>query len=227
VQPTWQVSDLCDTSVVVVLDSVTSSEPDDAPGNADGDTTGDVQDALVGTADTSILLRAERSGGGSGRVYALTYSALDDSGNRSSALGLVGVPHDQGAGPEPVRVNVEGDGAPGMVHLYWNAVSGAEMFDVIRGDVSLITQSNGKVLLGPVHVLATGRSGTSYREDPNGAIPPPGSAFFYLVQYRDTHGASGWGTESSPWPAEPVSCDIGCPGEVNANPVASAGPRRR
>jgi hypothetical protein len=126
-----------------------------------------------------------------------------------------------------VIVKVEGDGTPGMVHVYWNTLSGAEVFDVIRGEVSRLTQSNGKIWLGPVRVLATGQSGASYREAPNDAIPAPGSAYFYLVQYRDAQGASGWGTESSPWPAEPISCDVPCPGAVIANPVASARPLRR
>ena len=95
------------------------------------------------------------------------------------------------------------------------------MYDVIQGEVSQITQLNGKICLGLVQVLATGQSGTSYSEESNGALPPPGSAFFYLVQYRDTQSASGWGTESSPWPAEPTSCDIGCPGEAGGTSVAS------
>ncbi len=96
VQAVWQVSDVCDPAANAVLASVTSSEPDDAPGS--GDTTGDIQDAALGTADSMVLLRAERSGGGPGRVYTLTYSARDASGNMTSALGVVTVPHDMRAG---------------------------------------------------------------------------------------------------------------------------------
>jgi hypothetical protein len=62
----------------------------------------------------------------------------------------------------------------------------------------------------------------SYSEESSGAIPSAGQAFFYLVQYRQGQSASGWGTESSAWPAEPSSCDTGCPGE----PVLSAGGSR-
>jgi hypothetical protein len=227
VQATWRVSDVCDTSAAVVLVSVMSSEPDDASGSGDGSTTEDMQDASIGTQDTRVLLRAERAGDGPGRIYTLNYAAMDASGNTSSALRLVTVPHDLGTGPEPVMMSLDGDGIPGMAHLYWNAVSGAEMYDVIQGDVSQVTQSNGMIWLGLVRVLATGQSETSYSEGSNGALPPLGSAFFYLVQYRDKQSASGWGTESSSWPAEPVSCDIVCPGEVATSSVASSGRLRR
>jgi hypothetical protein len=123
-------------------------------------------------------------------------------------------------------LNLEGNGAPGLIHLYWNAVPGASSYDVIQGDVRQVTQSNGTIRLGPVRVLATGQSGTGYGEGPDGAIPSPGSAFFYLVQYRDSQGASGWGTESSPWPAEPSFCDPGCPGEPGSGSGGSSRPRR-
>ncbi len=219
-------ADACGVSSVQ-LASATSSEPEDASGSGDGNTTEDLQGASIGTPDTMVLLRAERTGDGPGRIYTLTYAATDASGNTSSALGLVTVPHDLGTGPEPVMMSLEGNGTPGMAHLYWNAVSGAEMYDVIQGGVSQVTQSNGKIWPGLVHVLATGQSGTSYSEGSNGALPPPGSAFFYLVQYRNTQGASGWGTESSSWPAEPVSCDVGCPGKVTTTSVASSRPLPR
>ena len=222
-----QVSDRCDPAAGAVLTSAISSESDDAPGSGDGNTTEDIQDASIGTPDTMVLLRAERSGGGPLRFYALTYAATDASGNTTSALGIVTVPHELGTGLEPVMISLEGASTPGMAHLYWNAVSGADMYDVIQGDVSQITQSNGKIWLGLVRVLATGQSGTSYSEGSNGALPSPGSAFFYLVQYRDTQGASGWGTESSWWPAEPTCIELGCPGEAIAASIASGDPLRK
>lgn len=227
VQAALQVSDVCDSSPNAVLASATSSEPDDAPGSGDGNTTGDIQDASVSTPDTAVLLRAERSGDGPGRVYTLTYAARDASGNMASALGIVTVPHDLGAGPEPVSLGLEGDGTTGMAHLYWNAVTGAEMYDLIEGDLSQVTTQNGILWLGPVHVQASAQSQTSYSEGSSGTIPPVGGAFFYLVQYRDGLAASGWGTESSPWPAEPTSCDSGCPGELIQPSIASSEPLRK
>ncbi len=53
VQVTWAVNDACDPSPQVMLSSVVSSEPDDAPESSDGNTTGDIQDASIGTPDTS------------------------------------------------------------------------------------------------------------------------------------------------------------------------------
>jgi len=221
VQTAWQVSDVCDPAPAAMLASATSSEPNDASGTGDGNTTEDIQDASIGTPDPTVLLRAERSGDGPGRVYTLTYVARDASGNTASALGIVTVPRDLGTGPEPVMMSLEGDGTPGMAHLYWNAVSGAEMYDVIQGDLSQVTASNGEIRLGPVHVLASGQTEAGYSEGPSGATPVVGRAFFYHVQYREGQNASGWGTESSPWPAEPSSCDIGCPGEPISSAVAS------
>ncbi len=98
---------------------------------------------------------------------------------------------------------------------------------MIQGDLSQVSVSNKEISLGPVHVLASGQIGASYSEGPSGAIPVVGSAFFYLVQYREGQFVSGWGTESSPWPAEPSSCDIGCPGEPITLSVASMTVRRK
>jgi hypothetical protein len=77
------------------LGSVASNEPDDGLG--DGDTANDIQGHALGTADTSVMLRAERDGRGIGRVYTLYYTARDLAGNSSAPCGAtVSVPHDQG-----------------------------------------------------------------------------------------------------------------------------------
>ncbi|HEX5018941.1 MAG TPA: PQQ-binding-like beta-propeller repeat protein, partial [Actinomycetes bacterium] len=99
VQATWQVVDICDPAAAVKLVSATSSEPDDAPGIGDGNTTGDIQAADTGTPDASVLLRAERLAEGQGRVYTLVYTATDTSGNPASSSAQVVVPHDQGRSP--------------------------------------------------------------------------------------------------------------------------------
>ena len=90
VRPEWEVSDNCDEEVEVSLVSVTSSEDDDSRG--DGHTSKDIR---IGD-DGSIYLRAERSGKGTGRVYTLTYEAVDDSGNVAEASATVTVPHSRG-----------------------------------------------------------------------------------------------------------------------------------
>ena len=85
----WTASDICDASPEVSLVGITMNEDDEAKG--DGNTAGDIQ---IGD-DGSIRLRAERSGTGSGRIYTITYQAVDDSGNVAVASATVTVPHDQ------------------------------------------------------------------------------------------------------------------------------------
>lgn len=68
------------------LTSATSNEPG-------GD---DIQSFTLGTPDVSGLLRAQRDGSGTGRVYTLGYTAADVAGNTASCDATVTVPHDQG-----------------------------------------------------------------------------------------------------------------------------------
>jgi N-acetylneuraminic acid mutarotase len=211
VHPTWQVHDVCDPNPSVALRSVASSEPDDAPGMGDGNTTGDIQSADLGTADGEVDLRAERNGSGPGRIYTLMYRAADASGNATPALAVVAVPHDQGQGPEPLLMRLELDGTPGMVRLYWPATPGAMGYDVISGDLSQVRVENGTLRLGDVRVLARGTTVTSLSEDAASIMPPMGTAFFYLIQPRLDRGGMGYGTESAPWPRLPASCEGGCP----------------
>jgi hypothetical protein len=95
-----RVGDRCAPEPEVRLVSATSSEPDESIG--DGNTTGDIQGADLGTDDRSVWLRAERSGTGPGRVYLLTYRISDGAGNHTFVTVPVRVPHDQsGVRPEP------------------------------------------------------------------------------------------------------------------------------
>jgi subtilisin family serine protease len=95
IHATVDASDNCDPSPQVRLLSVVSDEPDDGVG--DGSTTGDVQGASVGTDDREFQLRAERQGGGDGRVYTATYEVVDASGNPSASQSdVVTVPKSHG-----------------------------------------------------------------------------------------------------------------------------------
>jgi len=89
IKPTWKVSDICDDSPEVSLVSITMNEGDEATG--EGHTTDDIHVDDKGL----VYLRAERSGAGSGRIYTITYQAVDDSGNIAVASATVTVPHDQ------------------------------------------------------------------------------------------------------------------------------------
>lgn len=86
--------DVTDCSPVsIVLESVESNEPDNDVG--DGDTEPDVSGADIGTEDYEFMVRAERAGPGSGRVYTVTYTVTDASGNSTTEMAFITVPHDQ------------------------------------------------------------------------------------------------------------------------------------
>ena len=91
VRATVSVVDQCGPATFQ-LTSVTSNEPGDARGRADGKTARDIANVLPGTTDTRFLLRAERSTRGSGRIYTVVYEATDDAGNTTTATGYVTVP---------------------------------------------------------------------------------------------------------------------------------------
>lgn len=76
-----------------LLKAATSNEPDNGLG--DGDTEDDLHQWEVGTADTQGLLRAERAGKGTGRVYTLSYEGQDQAGNVAACSAVVSVPHDR------------------------------------------------------------------------------------------------------------------------------------
>ena len=86
------VSDACDAAPSSGV-TVTSNEAENGLG--DGDTAPDwlVQHNGNGTFD--VWVRAERSGLGDGRVYTLSASAADHSGNNVARSGTVTVAHNQ------------------------------------------------------------------------------------------------------------------------------------
>jgi N-acetylneuraminic acid mutarotase len=185
-------SDAC-SQPTVRLDSITSSEVDDAAGSSDGTTSADIQGADPGTADFTFQLRAERDGGGPGRIYRVTYSAVDTAGNRSTASALVLVPHDQGGVTEPVLLTAR-DQSPGTT-FSWNTVAGAQRYEVIRGEVKGLKELGNLIDLGSVScIYPSGNRLAAERTDNN--VPPLGSAYFYLVSYNDGV-ESGWGTDTA------------------------------
>ena len=88
VQATVTASDNLDEEPEVRVLSATSSEPDNAPGGGDGNTTNDI---VVVDEDT-FQVRAERDENRSGRVYTITYEVTDSCGNSSTASATVEVP---------------------------------------------------------------------------------------------------------------------------------------
>lgn len=82
------VSDSDNQTLSILLTSVTQDEPVNSLEN--GDTS---PDAIV--SGDSVLIRAERSGAGNGRVYAVSFVADDGDGGVCSGIVSVGVPHDR------------------------------------------------------------------------------------------------------------------------------------
>jgi hypothetical protein len=82
------VKDDYDSEPEIKLESITANETLDV---------NDIQNAQLGTDDRSFSLAAKRAGNNLvGRIYTVTYSATDGSGNKSTASATVTVPHDQG-----------------------------------------------------------------------------------------------------------------------------------
>lgn len=87
VTATITVTDDYDPEPEIKLESITATETLDA---------GDIQDAQLGTDDRDFSLAAKRAGNNlAGRIYTVTYSATDASGNKANATATVTVPHDQ------------------------------------------------------------------------------------------------------------------------------------
>ncbi len=85
------VTDNCvDLSVNdVYIDSVTSDEEEDAPGNNDGST---LDDIVISSACDTVYLRRERNKKGNGRVYTINLAVDDGNGNTGTAACQVHVP---------------------------------------------------------------------------------------------------------------------------------------
>lgn len=101
--------------ITVVSLTVRSDEPDDAEGEGDGATTGDVDgsdgftspanvtaglafDESIGPSGAwvvTVMLRAERAGDGDGRCYTIDVVAIDSSDNEAFSSCCIVVPHDQ------------------------------------------------------------------------------------------------------------------------------------
>jgi hypothetical protein len=82
-------TDACSPTVTCAITEVTSDEPVD--GGGDGNTSPDWEI----TGDLTVDLRAERAGGGDGRVYTITVGCSDDAGNTATRGVEVAVPHNR------------------------------------------------------------------------------------------------------------------------------------
>lgn len=83
------ISDPDGDAVTLTVTGITQDEPTNGLGDGDKAPDG------FGVATATPQVRAERSGTGNGRVYALTFTAEDGNGGSCTATVTVGVPHDR------------------------------------------------------------------------------------------------------------------------------------
>jgi hypothetical protein len=97
---TFRVSDFvssatggCDNSTnltgSVVIQSVSSDEPEDNPSGGDGTTLNDI---VIAPDCKTVQLRSERDGNLNGRVYTITFKVTDSFGNTATATVKISVP---------------------------------------------------------------------------------------------------------------------------------------
>jgi len=101
-QMVQSASDSCNSSLgasSVVIEKVTSDEPDNASGDGDGNT---VKDILIAPGCKAVQLRAERDQTKNGRVYSVTLRVRDAAGNTTRRDFQVRVPINQ-SGPAAVQ----------------------------------------------------------------------------------------------------------------------------
>ncbi|NOU86312.1 hypothetical protein GC102_11070 [Paenibacillus sp. LMG 31460] len=77
----------------IKLVSITSNETDSKKGKSDQES--DIQNMEYGTDDRTFLLRAERNGSGTGRIYTIEYTVTDQAGHVTNKTATVSVKHDQ------------------------------------------------------------------------------------------------------------------------------------
>ncbi len=90
------ITDNCSTLPIgsAVITSAWSDEPENANGNGDGNT---VNDIVINPGCQSVKLRAERAGGGNGRVYTINVRVTDANNNTTNGSFKVGVQHNVGS----------------------------------------------------------------------------------------------------------------------------------
>src|SRR6185503_7661750 len=89
-------SSSCDSSVDindVVIQKVSSDEPEENPAGADGNTLNDI---VIAPDCKSVQLRRERDGDRNGRVYTITFKVTDSFGNSTTVTVTVTVPINHG-----------------------------------------------------------------------------------------------------------------------------------
>jgi len=206
------LTDACGAGVAFLAE-VNSSEPDDAAGGSDGNTSGDI--VLQEDAAHTLFLRAERDARGSGRVYTLTFRGSDASGNTVTATAHVLVPHDLGGVADPVSLRAQQSSSGTLISWRYLGSSDAPLnpswYNVARGRVNRIHDAGAAISLGPLDCVEAASVDTSTLGHEDQEVPAPGEAFFYVVEFVDASSgqSSSFGHEGAAKPHQPGSG--GCP----------------
>jgi hypothetical protein len=91
------IEDACQGPIDVASHARFTCCSSDEPDNGGGD--GNTENDCVILDDRSVNVRAERAGGGNGRVYTLRFTVTDDANNTSEHTCAVSVPHSQNGAP--------------------------------------------------------------------------------------------------------------------------------
>jgi hypothetical protein len=81
----------------------------------------------------------------------------------------------------------------------WNAALGAPdaVYDVVRGDLSSLSEGPGGIDLGTLTCVEGDSIDTTTAGDADTAVPPPGAGFFYLVRFELGLSVGGYGQGTS------------------------------
>lgn len=108
------------------------------------------------------------------------------------------VPHDPGAGREPVTISVTRTAVGSLGS--WDPVEGAEGYGVVRGGLDAVTISTGAIDLGAAVCLVSGTTAESTTGSEDEAVPSVGRSCFYLAGFRGAPGPITFGTVATGLP---------------------------
>jgi hypothetical protein len=97
--------------VTVTIISIQQDEPVNALGSGNTAPDGTIVNSNSPSTPSTAYVRAERAGPGTGRIYFITFNAMDGSGNTCPAPVVLQaiVPHDQGQAYAPIDTGVQYD----------------------------------------------------------------------------------------------------------------------
>ena len=137
-----------------------------------------------------------------GRVYTLSYLAIDGSGNQAGGDETGDAPFDFNGLVEPLSIALS-EMQQGT-QVSWTTVQGAVEYNVVRGNLGDLTVTADSIDLGTVTCIEPGSTDTSTAGDEDPQAPTSGHGFFYLVDFDDGL-RSGYGTETAPKPRVPAA----------------------